>query len=167
MGISLQTYKTQALKRLVKEVLYEIFDSTPLQTTFTISSSEEGYSTENFKDEKDNLIRVIFHSSGKEMYELDFTVNGNSFSNPELEYTPKQYSKLLHTVAKAVSQFLYQINPKGLQIDGADSFSKILKRKEADGQKNFIYDYFISKIENDKDYKIDRLAGGNFNLIKK
>jgi predicted PolB exonuclease-like 3'-5' exonuclease len=167
MGISLQTYKTQTLKRLITEVLYEIFDSTPLQTIFTIILSEEGYSTENFKDEEDNLIRVIFHNIGNEMYELDFTVNGSSFSNPELKYTTKQYSKLLHTVAKAVSQFLHQINPKGLQIDGADSFSKILKRKEADGQKNFIYDYFILKIENDEDYKIDRLAGGNFNLIRK
>jgi len=167
MGISLETYKSQALKRIIKEVLYEIFDSTPLQNTFTLSPSDEGYSTESFEDEEGNLIRVIFHSIGSEMYELDFTVNGNSFTNPELKYTPKQYSKLLHTVAKAVSQFLYQVSPKGLQIDGADSFSKILKRKEADGQKNFIYDYFISKVENDQEYKIERLARGNFNLIKK
>jgi hypothetical protein len=167
MGISLETYKTQALKRLVKEVLYEIFDSTPLKDTFILSPSDEGYSTESFKDGEGNLIRVIFYNMGNEMYELDFTVNGNSFSNPEIKYSVKQYSQLLYTVAKAVSQFLYQIRPKGLQIDGADSFSKILKRKEADGQKNFIYDYFISKIENDQDYKIDRLAGGNFNLIKK
>jgi hypothetical protein len=167
MGISLQTYKVQSIKRIIKEVLYEIFDSTPLQNTFIIMPSEEGYSTENFKDGQDNLIRVIFHNAGNEMYELDFTLNGDSFSNPELKYTVKQYSKLLHTVAKAVSQFLQQVNPKGLQIDGADSFTKILKRKEVEGQKNFIYDYFISKIENDQDYKIERLTGGNFNLIRK
>ena len=167
MGISLQTYKTQAINKIIKEVFYEIFDSIPLQNTFVISPSHEGYSTENLKDEKGNLIKVIFHSIGNEMYELDFTVNGNSFSNSDINYTVKQYSKLLHTVAKAVSQFLHQINPKGLQIDGADSFSKILRKEKAAGQKNFIYDYFISKIENDQDYKIERLAGGNFNLIRK
>jgi hypothetical protein len=167
MGSSLKTYKSQALKRIIKEVIYEVFDSSPLQTTFTITPSEDGYSTENFEDEEGNLIRVIFHDIGNEMYELDFTVNGNSFVNPDINYNVKQYSKLLHTVAKATSQFLQQIEPKGLQIDGADSFTKILKRKEADGQKNFIYDYFISKIDNDHDYKIDRLQRGNFNLIKK
>lgn len=167
MGISLSTYKTQALKRIINEVLYEVFETEPFKTAFIITPSDEGYSTETFKDNKGNLIKVIFHNLGKEMYELDFTVNGNSFSNPDINYTVKQYSSLLSTVAKAVSQFLEQIQPQGLQIDGADSFSKILKRSNIKGQKNFIYDYFLLKIENDIEYKIERLEGGNFNLIKK
>ena len=128
MGISLQTYKTQSLKRLITEVLYEIFDSEAFKSSFTITPSNEGYSSESFEDEEGNSIRVIFHSSGKEMYELDFTVNGSSFSNPDIQYTVKQYSRLLHTVAQAVSQFLKQNHPRGLQVDGADSFTKILKR---------------------------------------
>lgn len=167
MGISLQTYKTQALKRLVTEVLYEVFESDPFKVSFNISPSEEGYSTETFEDSDSNSIRVIFHNAGNQMYELDFTLNGNSFSNPNINYTVRQYSRLLSTVAKAVSQFLGQIKPQGLQIDGADSFAKILSRANVKGQKNFIYDYFLSKIENDTDYKIDRLEGGNFNLIRK
>jgi len=167
MGISLQTYKNQALKRLITETLYEIFDSEAFKFSFTITPSNEGYSSEVFKDEDGNFIRVIFHNLDKEMYELDFTVNGNSFSNPNIKYTVKQYSRLLHTVANAISQFLQQTQPRGLQVDGEDSFAKILKRINPQSQKNFIYDFFISKIKNDSDYKIERLAGGNFNLIKK
>jgi hypothetical protein len=167
MGISLQTYKTQALKRLITETLYEVLDSEAFKTSFNLTLSDEGYTTEIFEDGEGNLIRVIFHSLGKEMYELDFTLNGSSFSNPDINYTIKQYSSLLYTVANAVSQFLQEIKPKGLKIDGEDSFAKILKRINPKSQKNLIYDYFLSKIRNDTGYKIERLEGGNFNLIRK
>ena len=133
MGISLSTYKTQALKRIVNDVLHEVLNSEAFKTSFTIISSDEGYSTESFEDNEENLIRVIFHNLGKEMYELDFTVNGSNFSNPNINYTIPQYSSLLYTVALAVSQFLKQIEPKGLRIDGEDSFAKILKRINSKG----------------------------------
>jgi len=167
MGISLSTYKKQALERLIKEAVNEIFDSTPFKLNFDIQKSEEGYSTEVFQDPLSNNIRVIFHSMSPEYYELDFTFNGNSFDSPEVGYSLKQYSELLNTVAAATSQFLEQIKPKGIKFEGVEAFEKVFTKPTKLGQKNRIYDQFISQLKNDTEYSIDRQRDGSFNLIRK
>jgi hypothetical protein len=167
MGITLSTYKVQARKRLMESSLWEIFDSPPFRSNFVFKQSAEGYSTEPFEDGLGNTIRVIFHSIAPNIYELDFTFNGDSYANPEVDYTNKEYSMLLNTVAKATSQFLLEFQPRAFKFDGADAFEKILSKPQAQGQKNRIYDLFISQLKNDTGYSLDRKADGAFNLIKK
>ena len=167
MGISLSTYKRQALERLVKEAVNEIFDSAPFRTSFGIKKSEEGYSTEPFEDPAGNTIKVIFHSVSPEYYELDFTFNGSSFGKLETKYSLKQYSELLNTVAAATSQFLDEVSPKGIKFEGVESFEKIYLRPDKQGQKSRIYDQFITQLKKDDSYAIDRQKDGMFNLIRK
>ena len=167
MGVSLSTYKKQALERLVKEAVNEIFDSAPFRTSFSIKKSEEGYSTDSFEDPAGNTIRVIFHSVSPEYYELDFTFNGNSFGKLETRYSLKQYSELLNTVAAATSQFLDEVKPKGLKFEGVEAFEKIYLGPEKEGQKNRVYDQFITQLKKDGSYAIDRQRDGMFNLIRK
>lgn len=167
MGITLSTYKVQARKRLVESSLAELFDSPSFHSNFIIQKSTEGYATQSFKDTSGNAIRVIFHSIASNVYELDFTFNGDSFSNPTIDYTNKEYSQLLNTIAEATSQFLAEVQPRALKFDGADAFNKVLSNPKAQGQKNRIYDQFVSQLKNDTGYAIDRQPEGAFNLIKK
>jgi hypothetical protein len=167
MGISLNTYKEQALQRLIKEAMNEIFDSAPFKADFNIERSQEGYSTERFEDPAGNTIRIIFHSISGEYFELDFTFNGSSFGRFETNYSIKQYSQLLKTVAAAVSQFLKEVRPKAIKFEGVEAFKKIALRTSKEGQKSRVYDQFITQLKNDTEYSIDRQEDGAFNLIKK
>ena len=167
MGVSLSTYKKQALERLVKEAVNEIFDSAPFRRSFSIQKSEEGFSTDSFEDPAGNTIRVIFHSISPGYYELDFTFNGSSFGKFETKYSLKQYSELLNTVAAATSQFLDEVGPKGLKFEGVEAFEKIYLKPEKEGQKSRVYDQFITQLKKDNSYAIDRQRDGMFNLIRK
>jgi len=167
MGISLSIYKRQALEKLVKEAVNEIFDSAPFRTSFNIKNSEEGYSTESFEDPAGNIVRVIFHSISPEYYELDFTFNGSSFGKLETEYSLKQYSELLNTVAAATSQFLDEVSPKGIKFEGVEAFEKVYLKPGKEGQKSRVYNQFITQLEGDDSYAIDRREDGMFNLIRK
>lgn len=155
-------------KRLISEnqLLTEIFDSTPLNVNIVLKTQNNPISCE-FIDEQNNNVKVLFHLIGKEIYELDFMVNGDSFENQDIKYSVKNYSKLLNTIALVVSKFLDEIHPVGLVIEGSDSVQKIIKRPKAEGQKNIIYNYFISKIETKHNYKVDLKQNGTINLIRK
>ena len=131
MGASLKSYKNY-----IKEVLTEIFDSQPLKTSFEFNDYGDNISTEDFDDDQENRIRVIFHKMKHGYYELDFTVNYSSFTNTDLEYSIKEYSVLLNTVAQAVNQFLNEYKPFGLKMSGTENEAKIFKNIKFIGQKN-------------------------------
>ena len=101
------------------------------------------------------------------MYELDYSINGSSFTNPDLDYTIKDYSILLNTVAKAIDQFLLKYNPLGLIIEGADYSGKLISNPKSLGQKNRIYSYFITQIKDNPNYIVDKTKSGTINLIRK
>ena len=60
-------------------------------------------------------------------------------------YSLKEYTSLIGTVAKALTQFLEEYKPNAVKIDGEDTFQKQDIGKE--GQKANIYHYFASKLE--------------------
>ena len=97
---------------------------------------------------------------------LDFTINGFSGKAIGVEYSLKEYSSLLSTIAKATSQFLEEYKPNALKIDGEDTFEKEYKGKK--GQKSQIYNYFASNLELNTEYMVsDRKPDGSFNLSRK
>jgi len=162
MGASLKSYKNY-----IKEVLTEIFDSQPLKTSFEFNDYGDNISTEDFDDNQENRIRVIFHKMKHGYYELDFTVNYSSFTNTDLEYSIKEYSVLLNTVAQAVNQFLNEYKPFGLKMSGTENEAKIFKNIKFIGQKNRLYNYFISKLDDREDYMVERTPNGEINITKK
>lgn len=162
MGASLKSYKNY-----IKEVLTEIFDSQPLKTSFNFTNNGDNVSTEDFKDDQENQIRVLFHKMKHGYYELDFMVNYSSFSNTNLEYSTKEYSILLNTVAQAVNQFLNEYEPFGLKMSGTENESKIFKNTIFTGQKNRLYNYFVSKLDDREDYMVERTPNGEINITKK
>tara|TARA_R110000868_G_scaffold20617_1_gene87028 strand:- start:188 stop:700 length:513 start_codon:yes stop_codon:yes gene_type:complete len=168
MGITLDIYKRK-IKRIIKEVLnknldlVEIFDSPPLKTDFKFEEDPEEIFTK-FEDLKNNKIKTIFHKMNNNVYMLDFTMNGTSYKDSKVDYSLKDYTTLLATVAKATSQFIDKYEPNALRIDGADSFEKEFKGKK--GQKINIYDYFINNMKYKVNYSIQYKANGNFDLIK-
>ena len=165
MGQSFKTYKDRIL---LSEMLDEIFDSEPFKNNFNFKDEENGdVKVESFKDPLSNKINIVFYNIKNNLYELDFGVNGNSFSNFNLEYSLKDYSLLLSTIAQAVSQFLERYKPKGLKIEGEDSFEKIIKNPDKDGQKNSIYKFFISQIEDKGDYMVDKSIPKGIALMRK
>lgn len=158
MSTRLKAFRFRTYTNLY-ESLSEIFDSEPLMRIFTFTSHPEDIKTVStkFKDEKGNSIDVQFVHWDKGIYTLDFSVNGDSFENPEIECTVREYAILLNTVAAAVSQFLEEFNPKGLHISGADSLNKIEKNSKSEGQKTRIYHAFTSQIlDTNGRYAVDR-----------
>jgi len=106
MGQSFKTYKDRIL---LSEMLDEIFDSEPFKNQFELSGElGKDVIVNEFKDLKGNIIDIYFNciNTKSYLYELDFMVNKSSFDNPNLEYSVKDYTQLLSTIAEATSQFL-------------------------------------------------------------
>lgn len=152
MGQSFKTYKN---KLLLEDLFNEIFETSPFKLNFEFTLYSEGIKTE-FEDLKSNKIKIYFYYLNNDLYELDFTVKGTSFQSPDVNYSLKDYTSLLSTVAQATSQFLKEYKPLGLKIEGTNIFSKIERNPKFKGQKNRIYKYFISKIEDKGDYGVDK-----------
>ena len=117
------------LVNLLKEIsLDEIFDSKPFKTSFKIGPGFEAhYEVESFKDPQGNTIDIFFIESGEDVFEIDFQLNGNSFKASDVDYTLKEYTSLLSTIALAVTQFLEKYEPYGVVFRGADDFESVSK----------------------------------------
>lgn len=165
MGQSFETYRNRIL---LVEVLSELFDSSPFKSSFNFQPSHYGtLEVPPFLDPDDNVIHIVFHEKGEDLYEVEFTVNGDSFKAESANYTLKQYSELLSTVALALSKFLEQEQPQGLVIKGADSFEKVSKNSKKIGQKDRLYLYFISQIDDLGKYMVDKTHPEGIALMKK
>lgn len=162
MSGKLDSVKRILLTNLLKEVtIQEIFDSKPFKTSFNIKPGFEAtYQTEVFKDPQGNDIEIFFVESGEDIYEVDFQVNGDSFKAANVKYSLQDYTRLLSTVAEGVSQFLNKYQPYGVVFRGADDFASVSKNPNKRGQKDRIYDFFITQLENNKNYKIGRYPDG-------
>lgn len=170
MGISFNTYKKSKIEELIREQLYaEIFDTSAMSVDLTPHPSKYGghYEVRAFKDASGNEITINFWHVGNGVFDLDFSVDGDSYGNYNKSYRLKEYTKLLATVAKSVDVFLDEVRPVGLVMDGVDSPRLVSKKAEKEGQKNRIYSYFVSMMEDRDDYKLEKTAGGGFNLIRK
>lgn len=165
MGQSLKAFKSSTL---LLEIVKELFDSPAFKTSFNfIPSDYASYETVPFRDPLGNLIRVFFTEIGDELYEVEFDVNGDSFQDQNTGYTVKDYSTLLATVAKAVSRFLEKYNPQGILIKGTDILQKVQKNPKTVGQKDRLYLYFISQIEDRGKYMVDKSNPDGIALMKK
>lgn len=170
MGMTLGIYKKR-IKRIIKEILEqdsnlnEIFDSSPFKTEFNFKENvDEIY--DEFLDPQQNKIKIYFYKGPYDTHMLDFTVNGHSGKAIDVEYSLKDYTSLLGTIAKATSQFLDKYKSKALKIDGEDTFEKEYKGKK--GQKSQIYNYFANNLEINPNYMVsDRKPDGSFNLSRK
>jgi hypothetical protein len=162
MAGKLNTVKSMLLVNLLKEVaLDEIFDSKPFKTSFNIGPGFEAhYEVESFKDPQGNTIDIYFIESGDDTYELDFQLNGNSFKASDVEYTLKDYTSLLATIALAVTHFLEKYEPYGVVFRGADDFESVSKNPNKRGQKDRIYDFFITQLGDNENYKLGRYPDG-------
>ena len=162
MATTLKSLKRSLLFNLLKEVtLKEIFDSVPFKTSFSIKPGfEAAYEVDSFKDPQGNTIDIHFVESGDEVYDLDFQVNGNSFKAENVKYTLKDYTSLLSTIAAAVTQFLNEQEPNGLIFRGADDFPSIANKTYKKGQKDRIYNYFITKLNPTHNYKVGKYPDG-------
>lgn len=167
MGASLNSWKRHLIQEILLGNIVELFDSKPLKNLFTFKDSEEEISTEIFEDSKGKKIRILFYKLKQNIYELDFTVNNSSFENPDLNYTVREYSTLLKTVSAAVDQFLVEYRPSGVLLQGVDSNLKVLKNVQFKGQKDRLYGYFISQLQDNDDYFVDRQKDGSTHLVRK
>ena len=161
----------QVLRQIIKEeiqkypYLKEIFDSSPFKTQFNFINSGNEIKCETFNDNQGNKIQVIFHKMRRENYEIDFTVNGNSYENKDIDYSIKEYSSLISTVFKCIEQFIEEYSPEGLYIEGEDSFTK--QDLEKKGQKNSIYKYSLKNINLPSDYVLLTNESGGVQILKK
>jgi len=169
--MTLEIYKRK-IKTLIKEILEhnpelnEIFDSPPFKTEFDFKENQDEVYVDTFLDPKNNKIKIYFYKSKNNCYLLDFTVNGQSGKDNNIIYSLKEYTSLIGTVAKALTQFLEEYKPNAVKIDGEDTFQKQDIGKE--GQKANIYHYFASKLEINPNYMVsDRKPDGSFNLSRK
>lgn len=162
MAGKLNTVKNTLLTSILKEItLSEIFDSSPFKTSFKIRPGfEAAYETESFKDSQGNTVDILFLESGEDMYEVDFQINGSSFKASGVEYGLKDYTSLIATVAAAVTQFLDKYKPYGVIFRGADDFASVSKNPNKKGQKDRIYDYFITQVGDNENYKLGRYPDG-------
>lgn len=162
MAAKLNTVKKTLLVNIIKEItLQEIFDSKPFKTVFKLQPGFEAtYETESFKDPQGNTIDIFFIESGEDTFEVDFQVNGNSFKASGVEYTIKDYTSLLSTIAAAVTQFLEKYEPYGVTFRGADDFESVSKNPNKKGQKDRIYDFFITQLGDNENYKLGRYPDG-------
>ena len=157
-------------KQILREIIYEeilkhptlneIFDSPPFKTEFIFNDNK----CKAFTDGKGNVIQVIFHKMVNGYYEVDFTVNGNSYENTDVNYSFKDYTSLISTVFKCMEQFIKEFSPQGLYIEGEDSFTKQDKGKK--GQKNIIYKYALKQITLPTDYKMLTNEYGGVQILK-
>jgi hypothetical protein len=165
MGQSFRTYKNRIL---LSEMLDEIFDSEPFKNNFIFSlNNYKDIIVTPFQDPQNNEIKIIYYNDGDNLYEIDFMVNNTSFKDLDVNYTLKDYTKLLSTVASATSQFLDKYEPIGLKIKGVDDYRKIQNKEKAQGQKTRIYDYFISQIEDKGKYMVDKTDPEGIALMRK
>jgi hypothetical protein len=162
MAGKLNTVKSTLIISILKEItLKELFDSKPFKTSFKIGPGFEAhYEVESFKDPQENTVNIYFTESGEDMYEVDFQLNGNSFKASGVNYTLKDYTSLLSTIAAAVTQFLEKYEPYGVVLRGADDFESVSKNPNKKGQKDRIYDFFITQLGNNEKYKIGRYPDG-------
>jgi hypothetical protein len=166
MGQSLSSFKKSTL---LSEIVSEIFDSAPFKTNFTFQPSEYAtFETPRFEDPLGNIIRIYFTSDyEEELYEVEFSVNGNSYKSSDTTYSVTDYSKLLATVAKAISEFIEQYEPQGVMIKGSDIFQKVQNNPKSIGQKDRLYLYFLSQIDDNGMYMIDKSNPDGIALMKK
>jgi hypothetical protein len=170
MKLRNHNYK-QILKKIIKEEiikyphLKEIFDSSPFKTQFNFSDNGGGFESEIFKDKQGNLIQILFHKLKQKNYEVDFTVNGSSYENLDIQYSIKEYSSLISTIFKGIEQFINDFNPEGVYIEGEDSFTKRDIGKK--GQKNSIYKYALKKINLPSSYTLLTNESGGVQILKK
>ena len=157
-----QTIKEEIQKQLF---LQEIFDSSPFKTEFTFFDSGHEIKCESFKDNQGNNIQIIFHKLNSEFYEIDFTVNGSSYENTDINYSIKEYTSLISTVFKCIEQFINEYSPKGLHIEGEDSLTKQDIGKK--GQKNTIYKYALQNIDVPPNYVLLTNESGGVQILKK
>ena len=169
--MTLEVYKRR-IKRIIGEILEqnpdltEIFDSSPFKTDFKFKEDIDDIHTDTFLDPQKNNIKIYFHKLNNQVYLLDFTVNGHSGKALNVEYSVKDYSVLLKTIAKATSQFLEEYKPNAIKIDGEDTLDKQLKGKL--GQKSQIYNLFADNLKINDEYMVsDRKPDGSFNLSRK
>lgn len=166
MGQSLSSFKKSTL---LSEIVLEIFDSAPFKTNFTFQPSE--YATieiPRFKDPLGNTIKIYFTSDYEgELYEVEFSVNGNSYKSTDATYSVADYSKLLATVARAISEFIEEYEPQGVMINGTDIFQKVQNNPKSIGQKDRLYLYFISQIDDKGKYMIDKSNPDGIALMRK
>jgi hypothetical protein len=169
----MSTQLNKELKQIVKEEIFnEILNSPPLVTTFRWDEDPEemglhDYSIVPFKDTKGNVIQIEFEYKGDETYDALFRVNSNLFSNSNIKYSVLEYARLLSTVALAVNFFLEDVKPDVLNVFGADAPGLTVNKSEKEGQKNRIYTYYFSKIENNSNYRMEKTSDGGFKFIKK
>jgi hypothetical protein len=164
---SFNTYRN-LVKTLVKEVLQEIYETPPFKTDFNISKDSDGnYTTEEFLDRLGNKIEIVFSQDEPEVWLIDFRVNGNSVKNKEQEseYTLKDFTSLIQTVAKATQQFIDQEQPLGIKVEGFDAFYKIAKGVQ--DQKVNLYHYFATQLSKHIPYRVGQVHDGSFMLQKK
>jgi hypothetical protein len=171
MGITLGVYKKR-IKRIIKEILEqdpnlnEIFDSPPFKADFNFKENIDEVYVDDFLDPKNNKIKIYFYKSKNNCYLLDFTINGQSGKDNNIIYSLKDYTSLVGTIAKALTQFLEEYKPNAVKIDGEDTFQKQDMGKG--GQKTNIYHYFASKLGVNPNYMVsDRKPDGSFNLSRK
>jgi hypothetical protein len=167
MAHTFNTYRN-SIKQLVKEVLEEMYDTPPFKADFNISKDLDGnYTTEEFVDRLGNKIEVVFSQDEPDVWLIDFKVNGNSVKSREQssEYTLKDFTTLIQTVAKATQQFINQQQPLGVRVEGFDAFYKILSGKK--NQKVNLYHYFATQLSKDIPYRVGQVQDGSFMLQKK
>ncbi len=157
-----QTIKEEIQKQLF---LQEIFDSSPFKTKFKFIGNGYEIKCETFKDNQNNTIQIIFHKMGENLFEVDFTVNGNSYENSDITYSLKDYTSLISTVFKCIEQFIKEYSPKGLHIEGEDSLTKQDIGKK--GQKNTIYKYALQNVDIPPNYILLTNESGGVQIIKK
>jgi len=170
MKLRSYNYKN-SLRQIIREeiqkqpYLQEIFDSSPFKTEFIFVEENDRIKCEPFQDNQQNSIQVIFHKMRRECYEVDFMVNGRSLSNENINYSIKEYTSLISTVFKCVEQFIKEISPQALNIEGEDSFFKQEKGKK--GQKNAIYKYALKGLSLPSNYTILTNEDGTSQILKK
>jgi hypothetical protein len=148
-----------------KPYLQEIFDSKPFKTQFDFHDNPDYYYVPPFNDPYGNIVKVYFYKLRNNCFEIDFTVNGDSYSNSDINYSTKDYSVLINTICKCMSQFIEKFTPNSIVIEAASSEMKIEKGKES--QKNDIYRYASIFLEVPPGYKLLTNERGGFSVNKK
>ena len=162
MARNLSDHIKYVVREILKENLTEIFETPPFKTNFNFKEEEGLLYVPDFKDPKGNNIKIYFWEYPNTSYMVDFTLNGNSFGNEDIEYTLKEYTSLIRTIYEAITSFLEKYQPRALDIGGADSFDSI--RKE--GQKSAIYKYSTKFLKPHPQYRVLFKDNGDLNLIK-
>lgn len=165
MGQSFKSYKDRIL---LSEIIGELFDSKPFTSTFNFSlNNYKDIVVTPFQDPQDNEIKIIYYNEGNGVYELDFMINGTSFKDRDVNYTLGEYTKLLSTIASATSQVLDKYKPVGVLLTGTNVYEKIANKPQAEGQKDRIYRFFISQIEDQGNYMVDKSVRDGIALMRK